>query len=306
MYQVAVILINYNSSKYSLNCIKSILDKTDTLLNFQIIVIDNASETDDFLQLENGIEKLAMQNLILKRSKINTGFGGGNMFGVQFADAKYYAFVNNDTLFTNDCLTILYNAMEQNSEYGICGPQCFNEEGKHLSTLDYFASPAREILGRKFLNFWNKNEYPSKKIIYTKPQKGQFVAGSFMMLRAKDFHDVGGFDTNIFLYYEETDLCKRLRKIGKYAYEIPDAKFVHYHGVSTPRSIAIKKELKLSLLYVVRKHYGFFWYRILLVFLVIRYFFSSLAKPKYWTLFGILFRGAHLSESMKHQQKLIK
>ena len=63
-----------------------------------------------------------------------------------------------------------------------------------------------------------------------------------MFVNARDFNDVGGFDTNIFLYYEETDLCIRLSKKGKYAYLIPDAEFIHYHGASTEqRSLTIKK-----------------------------------------------------------------
>ena len=129
-----------------------------------------------------------------------------------------------------------------------------------------------------------------------------YVQGSFMFVRASDFNDVGGFDTNIFLYYEETDLCKRLEKIGKSSYMIPDAKYIHYHGASTPQNIAIKTELKISLLYIIRKHYGYISFWFLLNYLRINYIFSTLFKPKYWYLLKVLLAGAPLSKSLKTKQ----
>lgn len=304
MFDIAVIIINYNSSDFTINCVNSIIEKTSKNINYQIIVVDNASKKEDFLNLSNKISAIAYNKLQLVRSKINTGFGGGNMFGVQFSNARYLAFVNNDSIFMNDCLDIIYNQMENNTEYGICGPMCYKEDGSILPTLDHFASPIKELFGRSFLEKRNPEKYPNRKKEYTKPQKGQFVSGSFMMLKADDFNTVGGFDTNIFLYYEETDLCKRLQKIDKFAYLIPDAKFIHYHGASTPKSIAIKTELKISLLYVIRKHYGYLWYKFFLIFLSTRYFFSSVFKPKYWNLFFVLLSGAHLSNSLKQKQEI--
>ncbi|MES2747824.1 MAG: glycosyltransferase family 2 protein, partial [Bacteroidota bacterium] len=118
------------------------------------------------------------------------------------------------------------------------------------------------------------------------------------------FNNVGGFDTNIFLYYEETDLCMRLEKMGKSSYLIPTAKYVHYHGASTPQNIAIKAELKISLLYVIRKHYGYLSFWFLLNYLRINYIFSTLFKPKYSYLLKVLLAGAPLSKSLKVIQKI--
>jgi len=305
MFDIAVILINYNSSEHSINCIRSIIEKTSKNLNYQIIITDNCSEKEDCLKLKSFCDEINFPNLEFHRSNINSGFGGGNMFGVQFANAKYLAFVNNDTLLKNDCLTILKNALENNLNIGIAGAQAFKENGDFMISLDHFASPAREIIGRSFLESINSNKYPKRKKLYKNPLQVNFVPGSFMFVRATDFYEVGGFDTTIFLYYEETDLCIRLAKKSKFAYLIPEAEFVHFHGASTGKSLAIKKELKISLLYIMRKHYGFFGHKIVMAFLIIKYFFSSILKPKNWSLFFLILTGAPLSESLKTKQKIV-
>ena len=305
MFDIAIILINYNSSEHSINCIRSIIEKTSTNIRYQIIITDNCSEKEDYLKLKSFCDEADYHNLELHRNHINSGFGGGNMSGIKFANAKYLALVNNDTLFINDCLSILKNALDQNPNIGIAGAQAFKENGDFMISLDHFASPTREIIGRKFLEIINPKKYPKRKKRYTNPQQVNFIPGSFMFVRAKDFNEVGGFDTNIFLYYEETDLCIRLANKSKFAYLIPEAEFVHFHGASTERSLAIKKELKISLLYIIRKHYGFFGHKIVSLFLIVKYFFSSIIKPKNWSLFFLILSGAPLSNSLKTKQKIV-
>jgi GT2 family glycosyltransferase len=304
MFDVSIILINYNSSKHTINCIQSILSKTSKEIHFQIIITDNCSEKDDYLNLKSFCESLKNSNIELHRNIINNGFGAGNMFGVQFANAKYLAFVNNDTLFMNDCLSILKNELDKNQNIGIAGAQSYKENGDFMISLDHFASPAREILGRNFLELINSKKYPNRKKKYTSPIQVNFIPGSFMFIKATDFYEVGGFDTNIFLYYEETDLCIRLANKSKFAYLIPEAEFIHLHGASTEKSLAIKKELKISLLYIIRKHYGFFGSKIVMLFLIVKYFFSSILKPKNWSLFFLILSGAPLSKSLKISQQI--
>lgn len=304
MKEVAIIIINYNSAQYTINCVKSIVEKTSTSIDYQIIIIDNASKTDNFLLLQSQIKLLENKNITLIRSKKNLGFGGGNMFGVQYANAHYYAFINNDSILLNDCISIIKKEIAQHNYFGICGPLCFKENGEILPTLDHYASPQKEILGRKLLEKINPKKYINRTKKYTKPQRGQFVSGSFMMCRAEDFNIIGGFDTNIFLYYEETDLCKRMEKINKYAHLIPEAQFIHYHGKSTPQSIAIKKELKISFLYIIKKHYGWFWHQIILNKLRIQFLLKCIFKPSYFPILKTLLKGAPLSDSLKLKQKI--
>lgn len=303
---VSVIMINYNTANYTISCIKSIIKNTKAINNYEIIVVDNASKHDDFLKLSTYINTITASTAItLFRSKINTGFGGGNMLGAQLAIGNYFAFINNDVILNNDCLTILKDFMEKTPNAGVCGPQAFTKNHKILPTIDHFASPGREIYGRSVLELINPKKYPKRKKLYKKPQQGQFIAGSFMFFNAAIFRAVGGFDTNLFLYYEETDICKRLLNYKKLAFLVPQGRFIHYHGASTPKSITLKVELKISLLYVIRKHYGFLGYYVLLTFLRIKYAFSTIFKPKNWPVFYAVLKQAPLSMSLKHKQSML-
>ena len=192
MFDVAVLLINYNSSQHSINCINSIIEKTSKSIHYQIIITDNCSENEDYQKLKVFCDQINFPNLELHRSTINTGFGGGNMHGIQYAKAQFLAFVNNDTLFINDCLSVLKTNLENNPKIGIAGAQAYKENGDFMVSLDHFASPSREIFGRTLLEKINSKKYPKRKIKYSNPIQVNFIPGSFMFVRAADFNEVGG------------------------------------------------------------------------------------------------------------------
>ncbi|MFB9058132.1 glycosyltransferase family 2 protein [Mariniflexile ostreae] len=308
MNDISVIIINYNSSHFTINCIKSITSNTSNTITYELIIIDNASNIKDFTHLKLSLDELNLPNLKLVRSKFNTGFGGGNMFGVQFANGKYYAFINNDTVLKNNCLSIMYQFLENNKNAAICSPQQYNEKDEVQKSFDHFLSLKRELLGRKLLEKLNPIEYPKRQKIYAAPLKVQSVPGSFLVVKAEAFHSVGGFDTNIFLYYEETDLCFRISKKLKnsHCYLVPEGKFTHFKGQSTPQNIEIKKELKISLMYVLRKNSGYVTYEILRWLLTFKYLLKSIFKPKYFKLFILFLKGAPISASLKQQQLIAK
>ncbi|AVR45819.1 glycosyltransferase family 2 protein [Christiangramia fulva] len=309
MLDVSCIIINYNTSGFTFDCVKSIIENHDPDFKCEIIVIDNASRQEDFQKLDRDLKSL--KGLPIKHigSKINIGFGAGNMLGVQEASpSRYYAFINNDTLITaKNTLEELAQFMDNNAEIAVCSPQMLDEEGNFRVTIDHFSTLQREILKRSFLETFFPKKYLNRKKFYDNPTRVDYVQGSFLFVDAQDFNDVGGFDTNLFLYYEESDLCRRLLKQkGKLTYLYPYLTYIHYKSASIEKNIAIKKELKISLLYYIRKHFGFLAYKVLLTYMIIRYFFTCLVKPKYFPLFKVLWRGAHLSDSLKQKQVIIR
>ena len=298
MKDVAVIIINYNTAKYTLECVASVYSKTRDSVDFRVIVIDNNSEPEDFQLLKNGLK--SYKNLHLHRSPINTGFGGGNMLGVQFSKAKYLLFLNNDAFFENDCLKILCNYMESNQEVGVSTAQNYDENGNHVISFDHDKGLRKLLFGRSFLEKINPEKFPKRKKEYSEPVKVNYVNGAFMFFRTSVFEKVGGFDNNIFLYFEEMDICHRMRNINKSAMLVPKAKITHYQGVSTGVSKIISKEGLISYFYVIKKNYNYLKYSLIRLY----YSLTFLIKPKKWFMLGLVLRGVPLSESLKQKQKL--
>lgn len=298
MFDIAVIIINYNTSKYTLKCIDSVIEKTETNLSYQIIVVDNNSEIEDYNHLKQKFPK--KDNIHLKRSVINAGFGGGNMFGVQFANAKYLLFLNNDAFLLNDCLSLLHQYMQNNPMVGVCTAQNYDEDNKHVISFDHNKGLRRLLFGRRFLERINPEKYPKRKIKYTEAVKVNWVNGAFMFFNTKIFSEVGGFDTNIFLYFEEMDICKRLNIKNYEAALVPNAKIMHYLGKSTGVSKLITRESYISYLYVLKKHDTLAKYTCIRLYLLM----VMLLKPKKWFLLDIILSGGNLSKSLKQKQTI--
>ncbi|RKE92366.1 glycosyltransferase family 2 protein [Ichthyenterobacterium magnum] len=298
MKDISVIIINYNTASYTLDCIKSVIAFTDKVLNFEIIVIDNNSKKDDYIHLKNNLPKA--DNILLHRSPINTGFGGGNMLGIQFANATYLLFLNNDAFLQNDCLSILFKYMQSHLDVGVSTAQNYDEHGKHVISFDHNKGLRKLIFGRSFLEKNFSKNHPKRKKHYTNPITVNFVNGAFMFFRSDIFAKVGGFDTNTFLYFEEMDICYRMRKFNFKSVLVPEAKITHYQGASTGTSKPISKEGLLSYMYVIKKNYSYIKYLLIRIY----YCLTFILKPKKWYLLSTILKGAHISESLKQNQKI--
>ncbi len=298
---ISIIIINYNTAQLTLDCINSINEKTNNKLNYEFIVIDNNSKMDDYTFLKNNIPS----KIKLIRSALNCGFSSGNMLGVHHASGKYLAFINSDVLFIDDCLNDLKKFMEKNISIGVCGPKQVSKELEWKKSFDHFHGIRKKLFGKSFLEKFYSKSNPKRKGIYTSPIKVDFVQGSFMFFRAKYFAEIGGFDTNIFLYYEEMDICKRLKNIGYTSFHVPYSSFIHYEGASTKLGYLKKLELTISYLYVLRKNFGYPRYLFIKYFIIIQTFFKAIFKWEHWNLFyKLITLGPPLSHSLRSNQQI--
>ena len=303
---VAVIMINYNSSDYSISCINSILNNTSNNLKYQVVVIDNASDDEDYKNLLNQLESIKGNNdIFLFRSRINLGFSGGNMLGVQFANAEYYFFLNNDCELQNDCLSILHTFCENNSEAALCSPQLYLDSGNHQPCIGYFPVISTKIFGLGILKLFYGGRYFKRKKLHKKPIQVDVVSGSQMFVNAERFNAIGGLDTTFFLYCEEEDIALRLFKAGHKTYLVPEAKNIHIGGGSTNNSLEIKKEFYISFLYFYRKHFGLLKTQILKLILIQRLLIKSIKDTSNLKLALFILGGAHLKHSLRHRQPIV-
>lgn len=300
---ISIILVNYNSSNHTINCINSICEyQKNNKLEIEIIVVDNGSKPEDFFKCKKFIESVSDFSVKLIKNRLNTGFASGNMIGANLAEGKYFYFLNNDCLFQNDVLLTLYNFMEQHTNAACCAPRMVDKNGNKTTSFQYFPSAASKWLGNSILNKINSNKWPSRKHEYKEPIKVPVVSGASMFVNASLFYKTGGFDTNFFLYCEEEDLCVRFKKAGYDVYYCPDCTITHLGGESTNHNELISKEYYISLWYYLSKHCNLFDRVLVKLRFILREFFGSLKNPSRFKIFKFCITSPSLASSMRHLQ----
>ncbi|MCB9202370.1 MAG: glycosyltransferase family 2 protein [Flavobacteriales bacterium] len=303
---LSIITINFNTSQITLNCINSIISTMDRELSYEIIVTDNNSELEDYQFLKENFPK--QENIHLYRSSVNTGFGGGNMFGVNFAKGDYYVFVNSDCVVKEPIFKHLLDFYKSTPNAGMIGPKVIHESNKHNYSFSYIYNLKLQLFGRH--NYIKRYGLPDYRADYNSPVEVDYVIGSFMFLKRSIFEEIGGFDTNIFLYYEETDLGIKLHKKGYKNYYVPSVSYTHIGSVSVKENI-LKKNLRMEMEnqisqnYIFKKHNSFFSILIYIILKTIKLTRSALLEDKnYWKLLKLHLQGSPLYKSMKVDQKL--
>lgn len=230
MTDVSVIYVNWNSAEEILASVDSVRDRTASV-SYEIIVVDNRSV--------EGVGGLVRDGIRLIRNDRNAGFGTACNIGARLAAGEFLFFLNPDTLLKNDVLGELGSFLYRHPEAGGAGPMVFEEDGAiHFGAGRSFPSLSNEflehttitfrfsenrILGRPFISFW---DHASTRPVDT-------LLGAAMMFRRSLFERLGGFDERFFLYYEETDLCKRVWDAGFPIYYVHAAHLLHKGKRST-------------------------------------------------------------------------
>jgi len=272
VFEVAIILLNYNSTDYTIGCIQSVQQHTAPGLRWQMVIVDNDSEAAQYQQLAGFVA--GIPNITLVKSVLNLGFSGGNMLGVQHARAQYLYFLNNDTVFENDCLSILYNFMQAQPDVAMCSGQMLDAERQPIRTFGYFPTLSLKLLGAGLLRLLQPQHFPQRNGVYMQPLQVPFVSGASMFIRYEMFAAIGGMDTNYFFYCEEEDLAYTFREKGWHCYLVPEARFVHFVSKSTQVKAVFLQEYYYSLMYFFSKHFSAPAYHILKWW----YFFKLLKK----------------------------
>ncbi len=252
---VSIITINYNSSIFTLKLVDSVLERIDPSIQYEIIIIDNASSKEDYERL---VSSLPIDDRIkVKRNQVNNGFSGGNMDGYKESLGEYLLFINNDCECKNDVLSPLISFMLRNKNAGLLTGKVRGHDGKYTGTHKLFPSLIRSILGNGFARLISKDNFISLKEEITEPVKVQVVTGAFMFFRRNVFIEIDGFDKRFFLDCEEEDISKRVWDSGRDVYFIPEPEVIHEHGGSKrDDDKSLRNEYYISYRKLIFKHYG--------------------------------------------------
>lgn len=225
---VSIIIVNYRTVSLIIDCIKSIKEYTSHI-DYEIIVVDNYSN-DDF---QSKIQSV-YPDVICIQLKSNMGFGVANNEGFKVANGRNLLCLNPDTILLNNAIKILSNYLDANNHVGACGGNLF-DENKH-PTLSF-----RRILPSIYWEFnelcWllpERIQYRSNRIFNntSKPLPVGYITGADLMIKRIVIDKVEGFSPDFFMYYEETDLCNRIKKSGWDIHSVPNAKIMHLESKS--------------------------------------------------------------------------
>lgn len=226
---VSVIIINYNTLEITKDAINSILEKTKEI-NYEIILVDNASVDGSVEYFENNYKG---KILFIKNTE-NLGFGRANNKGIKIAKGKYVFLLNSDTLLINNAIKILYDFMEKSENIGVCGANLYDNLKKPIGSFAYKYPNIFSVcyrLKRKLYKKMTRKELEHNYNIY--PIEVAFIVGADMLIKKELLNEVGTFDEDFFMYYEEIELQYRIKKHGYLIKNVPSAKIIHLEEQSS-------------------------------------------------------------------------
>lgn len=246
---ISIIIVNYNGFEYTRTAVKSVLRFSP---NSEIIVVDNHSTdgSPDLLAKE-------FRDIQVVPLKENRGFGYGNNRGAESARNKFLFFLNNDTYLTEDTPSALAAVLEGNENIGACGPKLLNADSSYQLSMGFDPSIKNEWAVRRM-----QQRVRNRDTAYVSRLERRFgnndvdwLTGAALMVRKVVFDAVGGFDEGFFLYFEDADLCRRIRERGYAIKYVPTSSLVHLLGRSSDEALhRISQEYRKSQVRYYRKH----------------------------------------------------
>lgn len=261
----SVVLVSYNTKDLLLACIARLRDEGGGQ-DCRIIVVDNASADGSAAAVAQ-----AFPDVLVIDNKENRGFGPACNQAFAAAQGEAVILLNPDAAVLPGSIPGLLAALDKNPKIGVVGGQVCNPDGGLEPSARAFPSP----LSKFFTLSGLAGRFPRSRLFgrgdmghadFTREIEADWVPGTFCALRRTMLDALGGFDERFFLYYEETDLCRRARQAGWIVLYTPAAGVLHEGGASGKThedsltfdpggSQVLKFRLRSECLYF-RKHHG--------------------------------------------------
>lgn len=255
---VSFVILNYKSKLLTRECVKGILH-ADLPFEFEIIVVDNASDdgVGDLIQKKfSGVTFIQLD--------ANIGMGPGINKGIETAQGKYIYILNPDTVLTAQSINPLVQFMDIHPRAGIAAPKLLNPDATHQPSVHTFPQLLmpffrRTIVGKTSYGKKYLSQYTVAAQELERATMVDWVFGPAFMIRKKVAEEMGGYDEQYFLFFEDTDLCRRIWKQGNEVWYVPEATVVHYPHRLSGHSEGLKSLLKKTTWYHILSWLKYFW-----------------------------------------------
>jgi GT2 family glycosyltransferase len=296
--KISFVIVNYNAFDFSISCISSIRENFGQPLDYEIVMVDNSPMLTDVERLRQYAITENITELKVFRVE-NRGFGHANNFGIQQAKGDIIFILNNDAELLKfmpiDTITDLLNVPQN----GIIAPKVIYPDGRLQPNASTFLNPFSSILrflrvgqllyNNKFLSWLIRNLFSKRSKVassyFNREQNSleakyvDWASGCGLLFKKSVFDEIGGFDENFFMYFEDEELCYRFYKKNKNVYYFPDLLIAHHVGASSKLiNEKIEVEKIKSELYFYSKHIPEYQLKLRRIYMVISFLLSPFSN----------------------------
>ncbi|MCR4615108.1 MAG: glycosyltransferase family 2 protein [Clostridiales bacterium] len=246
-YSVTGCIVTYNNAKKIKRTLDTVLECTKGV-DFKLYVVDNGS-TDGTLDIVKQYEQVE-----LIESGGNIGFGAGHNSVLDRLDSKYHVIINPDISVRTDVISSMAAFMDANEDVVLLSPKiCFLDGrdqilGLRDPTIKYLVSS--KLRRKPFLK--TLDEFAMRDADTSKPFDVENASGCFLMVRTELFKKIGGFDEGYFMYFEDADLTRAMRKYGR-AVKYSDVIIYHEWDHDSRKNLRLMLIQMRSMMYYFRK-----------------------------------------------------
>lgn len=238
---ISFIIVNYNSSQFLEKCLAS-LKKHALPLEWEVIIVDN-----DTVPLNSDH---AYPNLKIINNTKNEGFGKACNIGAAASSGKVFFFLNPDTEVLTSELAAITKIL-QNPNIGIVAPLLVTPKGCPQPWRAGYDMTPWEMIRNNVCSGRIKDHWSQKDVT-----DADWVSGAAIAITKDLFSEIGGFDENFFMYFEDVDLCRRVKKRDRTIAINPQLKVLHIGGQSYPDTEKQKNNYYASQDYYLKKNFG--------------------------------------------------
>ena len=212
--QVSIVIPVYNNDRLTIECLTSLLKHTKNI-SYEVIVIDDGSaeKTKDVLS--------QIQNITCLRNPQNLGFLLSCNCAAEKARGEFVLILNNDVQVTEGWLSPLVETFSKYGNVGAVSPKIVFPDGR----LQEAGARVKQDASAQLIGISDDPDLPRYNYI----REVEYCSGVCLLLETGMFRELGGFDTDFApAYCEDSDLCFRLRKLGKRIFYNPNSMIVHH------------------------------------------------------------------------------
>jgi GT2 family glycosyltransferase len=239
--RLLAIILNYKTAAMTVRSLESLVPELREIEGARAVVVDNDSQDGSFEHIRAHVANRGLCDLVeVVASGHNGGFGAGNNFAMRRALASadppaYVYLLNSDAFPEAGAVRALLDYMEGHPDVGITGSYVHGTDGVPHHTAFQFPSALSELEGSLQLGLVSKllADHVVALPIPEATRQVDWLAGASMMMRRQMLEEVGLFDETFFLYFEETDLCRRAALHGWPTVYVRESSVTHIGSAST-------------------------------------------------------------------------